>query len=130
MKYEIGEKEFLGKKKKTIYIEDFKLQITFSEDAKGIEFLEVSKQSFIHNGTDLSKLKFDEVQNIYSILDEQIKIEEDGFETQKFGFGVSRKLKDGEYTNQIDSLFAFSKEYSESEEDYDLDDIIKFYLDE
>ena len=64
------------------------------------------------------------------MLDKELKINDEGFESKKFGFGVSRKLKNSEYTNKTDNIFAFSEAYINSEKDYDVDDIINFYLGE
>lgn len=130
IKYQVGEKEFLGKRKKTIYVDDFEMLITFSEKANKVESFEIDKGQFIHFGKNLLREKFDKVQSEYSQLDKEIKIDEEGFESKKFGFGVSRKLKYSEYTNEIDTIFAFSKEYADSNNEYDVDDIISFYLGE
>lgn len=130
LKYHAGEKEFLGKRNKTIYVDDLDIQITFSENSIQIEYFEIEKGKFIHFGKNLLKLRFDEVQNDYLMLDKGIKINDEGFESKKFGFGVSRKLKNSEYTDKIDTIFAFSEEYISSEKGYDVDDIINFYLGE
>lgn len=130
LKYHAGEKEFLGKKNKTIYLEDIELQINFSEDSSRIETFEIEKGKFIHLGKNLFEFNYVEVLNNYSKIDKEIKISEDGFETKKFGFGIYRKLKNSNQINKIDNIIAFSKEYNEHEEEYDVDDIINFYLGE
>jgi|LakMenEpi03Aug12_release.lakeMendotaPanAssembly.Ray.scaffolds.fasta_scaffold60837_6 hypothetical protein len=126
VEYIIGDKEFLGKKNKTIYVNKYNLLIIFNDYLK-VRCFEIKEGSFIHLDKDLFKMDFEDVLTLYSSLDKDIIINEDGFETRKFGFGVSRKLRNSKYTNKIEFIIAFNEDYI-NEEEPDVDDIINFYL--
>lgn len=102
----------LEKKNKFLHIEKYKLSITFHENKKSIEFIEMEKGKFIFKGIDLFKVPYTELLDKFHVLDENLKTDdESGFESKKFGFGVSRNLHNGNYSKYIKSAFAMSLEY-------------------
>ncbi len=102
----------LEKKNKFLYIEKYKLSIIFHENKKSIEFIEIEKGKFIFNNIDLFKIPYVELLDKFHVLDENLKEDDEGgFESKKFGFGVSRNLHNGKYSKYIKSAFAMSLEY-------------------
>lgn len=102
----------LEKMNKFLYVEKYKLSIIFHENKKSISFIEIEKGKFIFNDIDLFKVPYIELLNKFQILDENLKADdESGFESKKFGFGVTRNLHNGKYSKHIKSAFAMSLEY-------------------
>lgn len=102
----------LENKNKFLYIDKYKLSIIFHENKKSIEFIEMEKGKFIFNDIDLFKIPYFELLDKFNILDENLKSDdESGFESKKFGFGVSRNLQNGKYSKYIKTAFAMSLEY-------------------
>ncbi len=102
----------LEKKNKFLHIEKYKLSIIFHENKKSIEFIEMEKGKFIFNDIDLFKVPYNELLDKFQALDENLKTDdESGFESKKFGFGVSRNLHNGSYSKYIKSAFAMSLDY-------------------
>lgn len=103
----------------SIFIADINMYIVFSEDGSKVRYFEV-EHDVIHDGNNLHKEPVDALIRHYQKSDEDLAVEEDGFDSRKFGFTV---MKD----NDKNIVLVYSREYSE-EENISEDDIINFYL--
>lgn len=114
---------------KSLYIEDANLMIVFNDNADSILYFEVEKGNFIHNGNDIFGMGYEKAKDYTKNMDKDIKISNDlnGFESIALGFSLQRELIDGEYTDDIEFILAFSKEYTKTPLP-STNEIINYYL--
>lgn len=127
-KVEKGETMFMDKVNLTLFVEQLDLLITFNNKAgDSVECFEINKKNVFFENMNLMKLKYEFLEEFIKKSDPAIIIDEEGFNSPKYGFGVFRKLNNGKYSVYAKSVIIFNSDYLSKEMPSE-DDIINFYL--
>jgi len=124
--FEIGERLFMDFKCKTIFIEKYGLLITFKEDNYSVDCFEITEPIVTYKGISILHNDFEFLKKLLVNEGNQLIENIDGFRSDKVGIGVYCDLKKGELTKRPTSIIIYSKGHYD--EKIDLDDIIKYYL--
>ncbi|RKR09070.1 hypothetical protein C8C83_0670 [Flavobacterium sp. 90] len=129
-KIEKGETMFMDKVNLTLFVEQLDLLITFSNNVgDSVECFEINRKNVFFEDMNLMKLKYDFLEEFIKKSDPDIIIDEEGFNSPKFGFGAYRGVNNSKYTLYPKSVIVFNNTYLSKEMPSE-DDIIKFYLGE
>lgn len=127
-KVEMNTKDAINRKQKTLYVFDLSLLIVFSdENGASIEYFEVENGEAKIDDLVLFSTSYNVIKTKIQDLDKNLKIEEDGFYSSKFGFGVYCGLNNGEYTKYPERVIVFNSEYL-NKETPSVDDILNHFL--
>lgn len=124
-----GERMFMDKVNLTLFVNDLNLYIVFNnKSGDSVEYFEVNKKNVFFEEMDLMKLKYEFLKDFFKKADSNINFNtEEGFDSPKYGLGIYRELKDGEYTLYPKSIIVFNKDYLSKEMPSE-EDLLKFYL--
>jgi len=124
-KIEKGETMFMDKVNLTLFVEQLDLLITFNNKVgDSVECFEINKKSIFFENM---KLKYEFIEEFVKKLDPNIIIDEEGFNSPKFGFGAFRTLSNDKYSLYAKSVIVFNNDYLSKEMPTE-EDIINFYL--
>lgn len=124
--FEVGEKQLMNIKCKTIYIEAYGLLIAFKEDAKSIDYFESTKPSITYQGISILQKDFDFLKKSVFFEDDHLIEDVDGFRSDKFGIGVYSDMKDEKMSNRPKSVIVYSKGHYDAV--INPNDLVNFYL--
>ncbi len=111
-----------------LYVQELDLLIQFNENMESIRYFEFLQPSLALVCEDVVLSgDYVDVLNQMKTLDADGEITDDAFTSAKLGVTVSRQLEDGLYSNKVEGVVVFSKEYF-NEPEPDEDDFLKFHL--
>jgi hypothetical protein len=118
--------EVIEKRFPRILVEELGLMINFNTNKQSIRFFEFLKihDNLFYKNINLFDNSYDKLEKKIREYDSEININSEGFQSNKLGISILRKLKDGIYNQEIDSVLIFSKEYN-NEPEIDLNELYK-----
>ncbi|WP_339924185.1 hypothetical protein [uncultured Cyclobacterium sp.] len=121
-----GSINVLGKKNKTLYLPTYDIHIVFSDiGGNEIESIEIFKGEIFFNELNILNSTCLELKEIISNEDKELIVDNEGFTSPKFGFGVYCKSLGKK--SKPTSVIVFNSRYLRNDIPSP-DDIIKYYL--